>query len=317
MQNAQNRDEWKFIQTPEGPLKPGFQVVSSDCADFAIISNSAGGAAAKEYPKQLQIILETLTAVESEILRIEVDSNKTSHLELSQRILKLHYPIDMSVVEDHAALRLRLSSAQKYIGQEPGASGGNGNKRIRIHVRSAVVTADVFLKQLLASDGEFLQSKLTLKPENEADQSETLDDLHEEALLNLGLDGPLEILQLVKARRGQGIFRTNVESREPHCRITGVSNPRYLRASHIKPWRKSTDIEKLDGSNGLMLAPHIDLLFDQGFISFEDDGTLIVSKKIDEEVLGRWDIPVHLNVGAFTQEQCAYLEFHRKNQLKS
>jgi predicted restriction endonuclease len=158
---------------------------------------------------------------------------------------------------------------------------------------------------------------LTLKPENETDQSETLDDLHEEALLNLGLDGPLEILQLVKARRGQGIFRTNVESRELHCIITGVSNPRYLRASHIKPWRKSTDIEKLDGNNGLMLAPHIDLLFDQGFISFEDDGTLIVSKKIDEDVLGRWDIPVHLNVGAFTQEQCAYLEFHRKNELKN
>jgi hypothetical protein len=101
----------------------------------------------------------------------------------------------------------------------------------------------------------------------EIDEIEVEDDRHQRELLNRGLVGPVERHQLVKSRRGQGVFRDNVESREPKCRITGVSNPRYLRASHIKPWRKSSDIEKIDGNNGLMLAPHVDFLFDRGFIS--------------------------------------------------
>jgi len=48
-------------------------------------------------------------------------------------------------------------------------------------------------------------------------------------------------------------------------------------SSHIKPWRSSSNVERLDGSNGLMLAPHVDLLFDQGYISFENNGDVIVN----------------------------------------
>jgi hypothetical protein len=65
-----------------------------------------------------------------------------------------------------------------------------------------------------------------------------------------------------------------------------------------------------------MLAPHIDLLFDQGFISFKDDGTLMVLKEIDDEVLILWRIPEALNVGSFTTQQCDYLNFHRKNSKR-
>ena len=57
MSSTQGRDEWKFIETSSGPLKPGLQVVDSEIGDFAIISNSAGGPAAKEYARQLQLIL--------------------------------------------------------------------------------------------------------------------------------------------------------------------------------------------------------------------------------------------------------------------
>ena len=150
----------------------------------------------------------------------------------------------------------------------------------------------------------------------ELDEIEVEDDRHERELLNRGLIGPVERHQIVKSRRGQGVFRDNVESREPKCRITGVSNPRYLRASHIKPWRKSSDIEKIDGDNGLMLAPHVDFLFDRGFISFEDDGTLIVSTQIEVGALESWGIPSEVNVGKFSPEQAVYLKFHRENELK-
>jgi hypothetical protein len=88
-----------------------------------------------------------------------------------------------------------------------------------------------------------------------------LDDL-EESRLWASDTGPTEKEQLVLARRGQGIFRKRLERVEKRCRLTGVDNPRSLIASHIKPWRSSSDTEKLDGYNGLLLAPHVDKLFD-------------------------------------------------------
>ena len=51
--------------------------------------------------------------------------------------------------------------------------------------------------------------------------------------------------QLVRARRGQGVFRANVLLREGYCRVTRVNEPRHLTASHIKPWRDATDTERL------------------------------------------------------------------------
>ena len=64
------------------------------------------------------------------------------------------------------------------------------------------------------------------------------------------------------------MFRANVLLREEACRVTRVSEPRHLQASHIKPWRDATDAERLDGANGLLLSPHIDHLFDEGYITF-------------------------------------------------
>lgn len=122
--------------------------------------------------------------------------------------------------------------------------------------------------------------------------------------------------QLVKSRRGQGVFRANVRLNENGCRITGVKDPTHLRASHIKPWKDSTDDEKLNGCNGLLLAPHVDHLFDIGKISFADDGQLIISDKLDPDILLRWGIKTDLNVGAFNKEQAKFLAYHRRSVLK-
>jgi hypothetical protein len=56
----------------------------------------------------------------------------------------------------------------------------------------------------------------------------------------------------------------------------GVENPVHLVASHCKPWRDSTNEERLNGENGLLLTPSIDHLFDRGFIGFENSGALII-----------------------------------------
>jgi len=122
---------------------------------------------------------------------------------------------------------------------------------------------------------------------------------------------------LVRARRGQGKYRAELLRIEHECRISHVRNPEYLIASHIKPWRHSDNDERLDGENGLLLNPNVDLLFDRGLISFEDNGDVIfspVADRIDLPKLGI-DPTQPLNVGSFTSGQKSYLAFHRRDLL--
>jgi hypothetical protein len=125
------------------------------------------------------------------------------------------------------------------------------------------------------------------------------------------LEGDPEKIQLTKSRRGQGIFKANVRLVENRCRVTGLRDIKHLRASHIKPWAASSKEEKLDGYNGLLLSPHIDHLFDNGFISFKNDGELLVAKGLSSEVIKDWSLSKDQNVGEFRKPQQNYLEYHR------
>jgi putative restriction endonuclease len=120
---------------------------------------------------------------------------------------------------------------------------------------------------------------------------------------------------VVLARRGQGLFRSKVASIEKACRITGTTNLEYLRASHTKPWRDATNEERLDGENGFLLTPDVDLLFDRGFISFENTGRVLVSPVADVASIQRMGITQEMlqNVGTFSDGQRKYLDYHREN----
>jgi hypothetical protein len=119
--------------------------------------------------------------------------------------------------------------------------------------------------------------------------------------------------RLVKARLGQGLFKQRVMKIERACRITKVDNPEHLIGSHIKPWRESGNTERLDGENGLLLTPTIDHLFDRGFISFKNNGDLILSPVADKFSLTKMGVASEagVNVGTFTLHQQQYLDFHR------
>jgi hypothetical protein len=122
---------------------------------------------------------------------------------------------------------------------------------------------------------------------------------------------------LIRARNGQGLFRDRVSKIETKCRVTGVENPVHLVASDCKPWRDSTNEERLNGDNGLLLTPSIDHLFDRGFIGFEDNGKLIISPVAHKPSLQRMGIEISkvVNVGGFTTGQKQFLEFHRNAVL--
>jgi len=119
---------------------------------------------------------------------------------------------------------------------------------------------------------------------------------------------------IIMARRGQGKFKESVCRYERKCRITEVDRIEHLIASHIKPWRDCDDHqERLDGTNGLLLTPTIDHLFDRGYISFENNGELLVSPRSERLSLNRMGIKTDkvINVGAFNQDQKNYLDYHR------
>ncbi|ENO8722536.1 HNH endonuclease, partial [Salmonella enterica] len=97
--------------------------------------------------------------------------------------------------------------------------------------------------------------------------------------------------------------------------VTGTTFAPLLRASHIKPWAACENgNERLDPYNGIILAAHIDILFDQGWISFENDGRLLISDELDINVKEQCLLPEKIK--AFPVESYCYLGWHRENLLR-
>lgn len=151
--------------------------------------------------------------------------------------------------------------------------------------------------------------------------SETVNQLEVACELKIEEDTSLsttEKQQLIEARKGQGIFRRRVFEVEKYCRLTQLANQALLVASHIKPWRMcSTSGERLDGYNGLLLAPHVDRLFDRGLMSFTDSGDVLLSSKLDPSDIEKLGISSACarNCGSFSPNQIQYLRFHRETVL--
>jgi hypothetical protein len=115
---------------------------------------------------------------------------------------------------------------------------------------------------------------------------------------------------LIDARLGQGQFRAALLERwQNACAVTGCTVLETLRASHMKPWRESNNAERLNPENGVLLSAHLDALFDKYLISFNDDGDMLVSTRInadDRQLLG---IPQRLQK-ALSGEERAFLILH-------
>lgn len=140
--------------------------------------------------------------------------------------------------------------------------------------------------------------------------SDVLEDIH-----RVEADESLTVtqrLQLAKARVGQGLFRKRVIVLDGACRVTGVTDTRVLIASHIKPWREADNADRLNGNNGILLSPHVDALFDEELLSFEDNGRILVHPSLSPDVLYRWSIDPAQRVEPFRDEQRPFLARHRE-----
>lgn len=119
---------------------------------------------------------------------------------------------------------------------------------------------------------------------------------------------------LVTSRIGQNVYRKRVIHRWNYqCAVTGFDKLDVLRASHIVPWRDSSDEERHDVNNGLLLSPDFDTLFDQHFISFENSGKIILSDSIELEAYKKLGIEGNEKIKGLSSGNLIYLERHRKD----
>lgn len=125
---------------------------------------------------------------------------------------------------------------------------------------------------------------------------------------------PTQKKYLIDSRLGQGKFRSELLKLYPACPITKIKLKALLKASHIKPWRDSDNNERLDKFNGFMLAAHIDALFDNGYISFEDDGRLLISDLCRNDI-DKLIIDTNIKIKIYDESK-KYLEWHRDHIYK-
>ena len=121
---------------------------------------------------------------------------------------------------------------------------------------------------------------------------------------------------LVTSRVGQGAYRKRIIHRwEYKCAVTGFDKLIVLVASHILPWSKANNEQRLDINNGILLSPTYDALFDRNLISFEDNGKIILSSAIELDAYNKIGVTGQefiRNLNSFNSE---YLQFHRQNLI--
>jgi hypothetical protein len=125
-----------------------------------------------------------------------------------------------------------------------------------------------------------------------------------------GMPKTTEAERLVVQRVGQNIFRDRlIDYWQGQCPLTGITDRALLRASHIIPWKDcTTDTERLDVHNGLLLSALWDAAFDRGLVTFDDGGRPQFSMQLSEAAAAelRWQAPIRL-----TGKHRARLEWHR------
>ncbi len=133
--------------------------------------------------------------------------------------------------------------------------------------------------------------------------------------------GPTESRSTVKVRRGQQFFRQSVLNvYGSRCCITGINVPRFLVASHIKPWSKFP-AERLNPRNGLCLSSIHDAAFDDGLITLDFDCRVVLSRdlrsyfpqKALEDNFIPYDGRKIFSSEKLAEPDPAFLEYHRES----
>lgn len=120
----------------------------------------------------------------------------------------------------------------------------------------------------------------------------------------------------VRQRIGQDMFREGLMTLwRGQCAISGLNVPQLLRASHAKPWAASTDAERLDVYNGLLLAAHLDAAFDCGLITVAVDGSIGLSPHLPVEAVSLFRLEAVAKVHLSPRHE-PYLAWHQEHVFR-
>lgn len=136
--------------------------------------------------------------------------------------------------------------------------------------------------------------------ENDLDSVITLDKTEKETI--------------IKTRIGHSAFKKALLAIEKKCRICGITDERFLIASHIKPWSVSNNQERLDVNNGLLLCPNHDALFDKRYISFDETGKVMVKESLDDTTKILLNINETMRI-KMNERQQFFMRWHREKFL--
>lgn len=131
-------------------------------------------------------------------------------------------------------------------------------------------------------------------------------------------------------RVGQHRFAQSVLENHQNCcvfcglsgTIAGRRRPRMMVASHIKPWRDSSDDERLDFRNGLTACPTHDVAFDTGLITVNQDLSVSYAPGVESDMratpalrhaLGKPPLGERIFLGPDSvAPEMSYLTWHRE-----
>lgn len=116
---------------------------------------------------------------------------------------------------------------------------------------------------------------------------------------------------LVKCRITQGKFKQKLRRISNQCMICGLDIDELLIASHIKPWKDSDNQERVSFYNGFLLCPTHDKLFDLGFITFTDNGKIVISDRIKSSEYSKININEEIKINILDGHKY-FLKWHRE-----
>jgi hypothetical protein len=127
-----------------------------------------------------------------------------------------------------------------------------------------------------------------------------------------------EAERLVVQRVGQEIFREAlIEYWDGRCPLTAIDEKPLLRASHIVPWAEcADDAQRLDVHNGLLLSALWDAAFDDGWVTFDDDGTAVAAPALGTAAAAALGLAAPVRLAGFRKAHCANLAWHRAHVLR-
>lgn len=161
------------------------------------------------------------------------------------------------------------------------------------------------------ADGE-LQKLLTEYRVNNTYINKTFSSKYMKDLEKTSILTNLEKEVLTKARIGQSKFKEQLVYIDCSCKLCGLSDKNFLDASHIKPWSKSSNEEKINPYNGFLLCPNHDRLFDRGYMTFSDDGNIIISSKINTKDYTYLSINDKMKIHLHEKNK-KFIRWHREN----